>query len=583
MWRFLAVLAFLFCATAAHASCPPVPYTFTPGTTIASGQVNTNFSAVVACVNSAPSLLTPSVTAYGADPTGILDSAPAFAAACIANPGATIIVPVGVFLWNTSETFVSPCHFAGQGWNERTGTNPPPAEQGSWINIVNPSVTPITWEQPNGNGGTGGFDDIAFEQVHPNQLSPPSNWAPTVYPYVFTILQTAHFILDQVYFYGIYDAINVPGTSGSTGRLQLSHIYGQVFHSFLNDSGVLDTQHLDDIHLWPFWSNNIYVVDWSVTNADAFTLKRVDGIMADHWFIFGYNACINMSYESGLGPNNGPPTAISIGSLSCDASKYAVLETGNSGNISIGSLFWGGETQTTGAIPGSSAILDSAVGVTTVIGDLHSLISGGPVVSITNAASNELVKINSAVVNNWNQDADGSAAFSIASTSGGVSQISFGTYPSLITASGTYASVGTNGVITKFWLPWTPTFTGSGTPGTPAYVTQQGQYMIDGTTMYVVGAINFSGISGSPTGSGLLGGLPFATTTTIPVYGAVPTHSVGPLTTGYTTLSLIQPNASGTTIQVAENGNGVSEQLAPIALFTGGAAFSFTLTTRVLQ
>jgi hypothetical protein len=194
----------------------------------------------------------------GADPTGTTDSAPAFAAACAANPGATINVPPGVYWWNTGEDFVSACRFLGHGFNERNNS-PSTPETGTWIKITNPSISPITWEQPN-DGGTGGFSHIAFEQAQP---TPGAGWAPTVYPPLITLLGQASYVLDDIYFYNFYSAISAPGTGGSTGRLQISHIKGQVFSSLFYGTAILDLEHIDDIHLWPFWSDNVNVVEWT--------------------------------------------------------------------------------------------------------------------------------------------------------------------------------------------------------------------------------------------------------------------------------------------------------------------------------
>ena len=52
MKRFLASLLFLLVASPGWAAiCGSVPYTFSPGTTIFSSQVNSNFSAITSCVN----------------------------------------------------------------------------------------------------------------------------------------------------------------------------------------------------------------------------------------------------------------------------------------------------------------------------------------------------------------------------------------------------------------------------------------------------------------------------------------------------------------------------------------------------
>jgi hypothetical protein len=303
---------------------------------------------------------------FGADPTGVVDSAPAFKAAAVATPGGTVYCPPGVYLWNTAQTFTSTayCTFVGAGWNERNGTNGTEAPTGTWIKITNTAIAPITFNY-SGDGNTGGFVGFGFEQTHSTTFA--YGWTPTVYQPVITILDAGTVILENIYWYGIYDCISIPGTSGACGRLRMDHMWGQPFNNFITATLVEDVIHADDLHFWPFWNSDQYVVGWQQSNATLLNLARVDGWQSDHIFCFGYGVGVSLGSDI-----NGVTTNFYCGNFYCDATGIAVEVTGNLTNGSIGTLThaasaWGG-TGTTSAATTSGATLHFAAGTPPGIG-----------------------------------------------------------------------------------------------------------------------------------------------------------------------------------------------------------------------
>lgn len=78
--RFLLCFLFFLLPLSAHAaSCPNVPYTFTPGTVAASGQVNANFQALLNCINGGSTSVISPIT-YGAACNGSTDDTAALTA-----------------------------------------------------------------------------------------------------------------------------------------------------------------------------------------------------------------------------------------------------------------------------------------------------------------------------------------------------------------------------------------------------------------------------------------------------------------------------------------------------------------------
>ncbi len=57
---------------------------------------------------------------------------------------------------------------------------------------------------------------------------------------------------------------------------------------------------------------------------------------------------------------------------------------------------------------------------------------------------------------------------------------------------------------------WTPTFIGSGTPGTFTYASQSGRYVRVGDFCFITGVVAISAIPVAPTGNVRIGGLPYA-------------------------------------------------------------------------
>lgn len=562
------------------------------------------------------------VRLWGADPLGVNDSAPNFFAAYSANVG-PVLVPQGVYSWRTAETFSgTKPNFIGVGWGEYNQNLACPSAsgiQGSWIHIgsAQAGINPITFSGSNAQGSTG-FNGIAFCQDQPAPASftasisgttmtvtavasgtlasgqgiggsglanglaitalgtgtggtgtytisnaqtisseAMTSWAPTVYNPVFTFSNMGGEVdLSNVYFYGIYDAVSA--LTGVQGRFTFTHIRGQVYHSFLNADNIQDTLHATDFHLWPYFNNNQAVIAWSQTNGDAFTLARVDGINAPDMFILGFRSCLHFTSSS-----NGITTGANFGSFYCDQSRYPVWITGNNTTLQIANAYING-----GNIPGSNGIIDQSSGSTEQIGQLHCSAFGGSCTDQGSSTGADTLSIGSALVADFNQDNNGSAAFT-ALTATYQNVLRIATAPQLIGSNNggpTLYAASTALYSVPIRRTWTPGVAGSTTAGTPTFNTDVGYFQYTDQTAYVQGQFNLATFGGTPAGNALITGLPYAAVSAAINPGNCTIGYSGSITldTGYTELGGLV-SSGGTTIQLEESGAGKSTQNLPVS------------------
>lgn len=275
--------------------------------------------------------------------------------------------------------------------------------------------------------------------------------------------------------------------NGSAGRLTLGLLRGQPLTIGINIENSLDIFTANLIDWWPYWQNNANVHAWTLANRDGIWLNRVDGPMLGKLFdIFGRSA-VRLSQNT-----DGKTTKLMIDSLYADGGNHAVWmdSTCNAviGQISkLAAQCYPGQA---GTIPilmeGSNSQLDVSL--------LRTDASGLNAVSMTGTAN--YLQIDSASVNNWNQDAiAGTAAFNVAGTG---NTLRLANKP-ITSGGGTGVVYSTTGTIEApdRWSSYVPAITdvsGSITTGTLNF-----QYKVSGNVV----DIDFS--IGSPTtGTGAL-------------------------------------------------------------------------------
>jgi len=441
------------------------------------------------------------IRAWGCQPGG-QDVIPCMAAANAV--GLETAFPSGVFEVKSATTFALPPRFHGQAAAEYNGAAACPSSstaQGTWLHrgSAYTGITPFTLTAT-ATTELGGFKNVAFCEDHPN---PGGGWAPTAYNPWFNVQGTGgELLFDSIYPYAVnkFMIVQSPGTNG---RITFQHVRGQTFTYFVSMDNVQDVVHLQDFHLWPYWSNNSNVVSWQQANTIQFLLYRVDGFHANDIFVNNAKSAVQFNSSS-----NGVATGISFnGSFYCDLCKLPLDVEASNVQVAVNDAHLN-----SGAIAGSNGVYvgGTASGVQVQIGLMVCGSMGGSCANIASSGTSNTVSINDGRFYNYNQDNNGSAIFSATT----------GNYVKVSNTPTIYGSNNGGSVIDTsaggfYEVPWktafTPTLFGSGTVGTPTYIVQTGWWqLMPGGQLEADFQVAVSGITGSPTGNATIGGFPYS-------------------------------------------------------------------------
>jgi hypothetical protein len=502
-------------------------------------------------VCSIPQIAVLNLVSFGADPTGVADSGPAWQAAYNASAGKTdcVFVPAGTYLISTQVTMTGapPCFRGSKPNTAQSGGT----KTGTWIHIASTSLQPF-YLSGNSAAGKGGFFDMGF---YNDQPSPGTGWAPSAYQYPFVInagAQDLAFI--GLTFYNTTHCISV----ATTGRVTVDDISGQPLGTCLNYDNDLDIVYLDHVHLWPFWTADVNVWKYTQQNVDPIVFQRADSPMIGRIFAFAYHSGIKFASSM-----NGVTTGFQIASLQTDTTTYGIWVTGNNTQGHIANYRGASGSYTgTGFAAGSESYRDESSNSDVMIANFQSFSSNESAVHML-AVSN--LRIGNMEVYNCNGANDGSSAVKMDAAG-------------VIAIANLPVVVGTQCASTPFinaaagaWFAapsvrqtWTPTIIGSTGGSGAAYSAQYGQFWFDGSKVHVefnVNATSFSGL----TGNASIGGLPFTAAALANMRGScvISQFAGATLDTNYTFLSAVIP-ASANTIQLTENASGQTGQPVPV-------------------
>lgn len=236
--------------------------------------------------------------------------------------GGRLILPEGDILITGTVNLVAGVVLEGAPLQEFAGnfgsTVPSTRGFGTWIKSGSPEAQPFL--QPAGINSVG-LRNLSFFQDQP---VPAAGWTPTVYPPCIRLLGSGA-LLEKLYFFGCYAGIDIGGSGMSTGRSTLKHIYGEFFSYGIRTLFSADTQVLDDIHIYPFWSTlESHVKAYAEKNTFGIVSARNDNPMWSNIFCGGVNRGIYLTSTSdgstfNLTCNNWDLDFCSNGIL-CDAS-----------------------------------------------------------------------------------------------------------------------------------------------------------------------------------------------------------------------------------------------------------------------
>jgi hypothetical protein len=169
------------------------------------------------------------------------------------------------------------------------GTTPSTRGNGTWFHITHTTAPLFDIIRPSGGRCSGvSFKNFGMFQDHPTIAA---GWVPTTYPFCIRATAVDDVLCEDLMFHGCYAGIQMTGSLGATGaagRLRCHRIKGQCFSVGIDIDFSADVSVLDDIHLWPFWSDNNDVRKWTRTNGTAIRSARNDNPKFSNIFAFSY-------------------------------------------------------------------------------------------------------------------------------------------------------------------------------------------------------------------------------------------------------------------------------------------------------
>ncbi len=278
----------------------------------------------------------------------------AFQRAHDANAGATIYVPARLLIMDDA---AHPCATAitnevviqGSGWNETHAS-------GSVLSFVNP-LSQFRVSGTSARGFT--LRNLSIKQSHPTI---GAGWTPTTYLPVVAATGTAGQItIDNVLCAPCYDLVSAT----SSGRLFVSDVRGQIFHRAIYADQSYDSDRYMNVHVWPYWSNDVNVLAWQQANLNVIELGRVDTPFIDDVFAMAARSVLHT-----VSTASGNASKVLAGSLACDACQYGLLVDSDNLSAIIASLMHQGQAAVGDGAPlaGTRAIAGSGSGARLTIG-----------------------------------------------------------------------------------------------------------------------------------------------------------------------------------------------------------------------
>jgi len=372
---------------------------------------------------------------FGAVGNGSANDAPAIQAAINALGTAGGVVQLGPRTYRLASAIVinnTSVRLQGAGFNEGGGPG-----NGTWLTVDQTGFTPITFTGVSARGSV--VRDIAFRQTH--IATQNASWAPTNYDYLIRVTDCLGGVdFDNVMLSGINRGIFVR----NSGRTDFRRIRGQVFTTGIEIDEAYDTGRIQNLHFWPFWSGNNFVVRWQQANCDALIFRRCDGIFVDQAFALGARSMFRFSSSAA-----GFTQKFSIGQAYADFVRHGIWVEANGTDGQIDALTVQCEIYNAGGapLPGSIGIYVNAASSRIQIGSLR--IDDAEDNPIRIEQHTNLLDIGALRCLNFNLRNNGAAAIHLANAvSNTPNRVNLGAAPLLETANlGPLFNAGSNGSV----------------------------------------------------------------------------------------------------------------------------------------
>jgi len=219
-------------------------------------------------------------------------------------------------------------------WECASAQEDPNRIAGTYFRITNATALPVTVTGSLSRGTK--IHGCAWYQNQPNPG--PASWVPNVYQPIISILNTygAVYINDN-YMPGIYQGINVY----NAGRVFIDGLWGQWFNYAIQIDKSYDIDRISNLHAWPYWSADQYIVSYQQSNLNTIMLRRADGVeFGAGMFGFAENSMLWLgdSKTDSSGNIGGPSTKTQIPYLTCDFTRHCILVEAQGTTANIGTI-----------------------------------------------------------------------------------------------------------------------------------------------------------------------------------------------------------------------------------------------------
>lgn len=230
----------------------------------------------------------------------------------------------------------------GEGWQPITGWNGTTYERGagSWIYVSEPTEAAISVERDGSTRVSGVIiRDLAFIYDQP---TPGSGFVPTDSDYCLKFTSADDCKIERVMTLNPGKAVGITGATGATsGRIDIDGLYGQPMYEGIFVDFTADVCRIDNVHFWPYWSEQADVMSYTRTNSWFLTSKRNDNMQGTNWFGYAING---LKFELGT---LGVTSRLKLTNVELDNTKRAFWVRTTAGGV-------------TGQISNFSAVADPA-------------------------------------------------------------------------------------------------------------------------------------------------------------------------------------------------------------------------------
>lgn len=216
--------------------------------------------------------------------------------------------------------FCTGLHWRGRGWTDAVGNGVATILADEMTSTTVSPISLVSIQSVH-------IEDIAFTE--PNQPAPNATavvaWTPTVLAPVITVFNSTGTFLRDLMFDGVYSGI----VADVSGRLTATDIYGEAFSTLLQVHHSYDSDHIDMVHDWPYWSANSNVLAYTEASKTTMLIGREDTAFIGDIFSFASNQGVQFATDAAGASYNGTvipaanapggvSTADHIRTVSCD-------------------------------------------------------------------------------------------------------------------------------------------------------------------------------------------------------------------------------------------------------------------------